>query len=467
MNNDRMKNNRVCRPIDGSRRAFLQTSATLSTLGTAAPFALNLAAMNAASAQSVEDYRALVCVFLFGGNDQTNTVIPLDAAEFSAYTSARSTIVRTQAEITSLGAVASQGGRSFGLPNELAPLAQLYASGKLAVMANVGPLFVPTSKAQFQNASVPLPPKLFSHNDQQSVWQSTGAEGTTTGWGGRIADVILSGNAKQTFTAVSVSGSAVFLSGASALQYQVGTGGPVAISGLSGPLFGGSASANQALQQLITAARAPLFENEYNRVTTRSISATTDLSTALTAAPAITTVFPTGNPLADQLRMVARMIAVRQALGMKRQVFFVSQGGYDTHDFQLRDQPTLHTALAGAMAAFYQATVELGVADRVTTFTASDFGRTLTSNGDGSDHGWGSHHFVLGGAVRGGSIYGTFPQVRLGTNEDVGSGRLLPGTSVDQYAATLGKWMGASDTALASISPNLGNFTLKDLGFLA
>ncbi|MFN9031594.1 MAG: DUF1501 domain-containing protein [Betaproteobacteria bacterium] len=202
-------------------------------------------------------------------------------------------------------------------------------------------------------------------------------------------------------------------------------------------------------------------------MTTRSISATADLSTALTGAPAITTVFPTGNPLADQLRMLARTIAVRQTLGMKRQVFFVSQGGYDTHDFQLRDRPTLHTALASALAAFYQATVELGVADKVTTFTASDFGRTLTSNGDGSDHGWGAHHVVRGGAVRGGGIYGTFPQIRLGTNEDVGSGRLLPDITVDQCAATLGRWMGASDTALATISPNLSNFTLKDLGFLA
>ncbi|MFN9031593.1 MAG: hypothetical protein ACK54C_11210 [Betaproteobacteria bacterium] len=249
-------------PLNSSRRAFLQTSATLSTLGTAAPFALNLAAMNAASAQGVDDYRALVCVFLFGGKDQTNTVTPLDAAEFTAYINARTSIVRTQAEITSLGDVATQGGRGFGLPNELAPLAQLYGAGRLASVANVGPLFGPTTKQQFQNASVPLPPKLFSHHDQQSVWQSTGAEGTTADWSGRIADAVLSGNAKQTFTSVSARGSAVFLSGASALQYQVGTSGPVAISGLTGSLIGAGANANEALRQLITAARSPLFENE-------------------------------------------------------------------------------------------------------------------------------------------------------------------------------------------------------------
>ncbi len=220
-------------------------------------------------------------------------------------------------------------------------------------------------------------------------------------------------------------------------------------------------------RKLITTSRIGVFENEYNRVTARSIDANATLSTALSSAPPLATVFPTGVPLADQLRMVARMIGARQALGSRRQVFFVSQGGYDTHDFQLRDQPNLHTALAAAMSAFYQATVELGVAEQVTAFTASDFGRTLTSNGDGSDHGWGSHHFVLGGAVRGGSIYGSFPTVAPGTAEDVGSGRLLPTTSVDQLAATLGKWFGVSDNNLATVLPNIGNFPTRDLGFLS
>lgn len=460
------KMTRKSHPIDGSRRQFLQTASALSVLGSATPLALNLAGIGAAAAQTAEDYRALVCVFLYGGNDQTNTVVPFDSSEFNAYTAARPTIALTSAQLTSLGAVAAQGGRSFALPNELAPLATLYRSGKLAVVANVGPLIVPTTKAQYQSASVPLPPKLFSHNDQQSVWQSSSAEGATSGWGGRIADVIASGNANQTFSAVSVAGAAVYLSGRSVLQYQVGVNGPVAISGLTGTLFG-SSSASQVLQQLITAARPDMFEDEYDRVTARSIAANTALTGALASAPALSTAFPAGNPLADQLRMVARTISARQALGAKRQVFFVSLGGFDTHDFQLRDQPTLHTTLAAALDAFYNATVELGVANLVTTFTASDFGRTLTSNGDGSDHGWGSHHFVLGGAVRGGTIYGSFPTVALGTAEDVGSGRLLPSIAVDQYAATLAKWFGVSDTDLATVVPNLANFTTRDLGFMA
>ncbi|HTN47815.1 MAG TPA: DUF1501 domain-containing protein [Burkholderiaceae bacterium] len=466
MNDRSHRNVASVNAVDHSRRAFLQTASSLSLLGAASPFAMNLAAIGAASAQSVTDYKALVCVFLFGGNDQTNTVIPFEAAEFAAYTNARPSIARAGADLTSLGAVAAQGGRSFALPNELTPLVNLWQSGKLAVLANVGPLFVPTTKSQFQNSAVPLPPKLFSHNDQQSVWQSTGAEGTTTGWGGRLADLILGGNTKQTFTAVSISGSAVFLSGQSVIQYQVGTGGPTAIGGLGGGLFGASAG-GLALQQLITAARPTLFENEYNRVTSRSIVSTSDLNGALASAPALQTAFPTGNSLADQLKMVARMISVRQALGMARQVYFVSLGGFDTHDFQLRDQPTLHTTLADALSAFYAATVELGVANSVTTFTASDFGRTLISNGDGSDHGWGSHHFILGGSVLGGSIYGTFPQIQTGTPEDVGSGRLLPTTSVDQYAATLARWFGVADSVLPTVSPNIGNFTTRDMGFLA
>jgi uncharacterized protein (DUF1501 family) len=458
--------NRKKHPINGSRRQFLQTASALSVLGGATPLALNLAGIGAAAAQSApEDYRALVCVFLFGGNDQTNTVIPFDTAEFNAYAAARTSIARTAAELTTLGAVPSQGGRSFALPNELAPFVSLYGSGKLAIVGNVGPLIVPTSKTQYQNAAVPLPPKLFSHNDQQSVWQSSGAEGATSGWGGRMADLIASGNANQTFTAISVAGAAVYLSGRTVLQYQVGTNGSVAISGLTGSLFG-STTGSQVLQQLITAARPGMFENEYDRVTSRSIAANATLSSALASAPAITTAFPTGNSLADQLKMVARTISARQTLGAKRQVFFVSLGGFDTHDFQLRDQPGLHTTLAAAINAFYLATVELGVANLVTTFTASDFGRTLTSNGDGSDHGWGSHHFVVGGAVKGGSIYGTFPTIALGTAEDVGSGRLLPSTSVDQYAATFGTWFGVPDTDLATVVPNISNFSTRNLGFL-
>jgi len=452
-------------PNNAGRRQFLQAAGALSTLGAGSPLALNLAGIGAAAAQAAPaDYRALVCVFLFGGNDQTNTVIPFDTAEYNGYRSARPSIARQPADLVSLGAVAAQGGRSFALPNELASLAALYAQGKAAVVANVGPLVVPTSKTEYRDATVPLPPKLFSHNDQQSVWQSSAAEGSTVGWGGRFGDLLAASNANTTFTAISVSGSAVFLSGQQILQYQVGTGGPVTIGALSGNVFG-SPTAAATLRALLTAGRPHLFENELARVTTRSIDAAAALGGALSGAPALATPFDAANSLAQQLRTVAQIISVRQAIGAKRQVFFVSLGGFDNHDSLLDTQPGLHAAVAAAIDSFYRATVELGVAANVTTFTASDFGRTLTSNGDGSDHGWGAHHFVVGGAVRSG-VYGRFPTVALNTDEDVGSGRLLPTTAVVQYAATLARWFGVPGSSLVDALPQLANFSDRNLGFL-
>jgi uncharacterized protein (DUF1501 family) len=236
-------------------------------------------------------------------------------------------------------------------------------------------------------------------------------------------------------------------------------------SGLKSPLFG-STSATEALRTLITQQRTHTLENEYNRVTRRSVDANAALTSALATAPALQTVFPASNSLGDQLKMVARMISARGSLGAKRQVFFVSMGGFDTHDNLATTHPALMAKLGDAMAAFYQATVELGVSDKVTTFTASDFGRTLVANNDGSDHGWGSMHFMMGGAVKGKRLFGTAPVVANNGPDDVGQGRLLPSTSVDQYAATLGKWLGATDGELLALLPNLSNYTTRDLGFL-
>ena len=313
---------------------------------------------------------------------------------------------------------------------------------------------------------MPLPPKLFSHNDQQSVWQSSAPEGAASGWGGRMGDLFMAGNGNATFTCVNVSGNAVFLSGNSAVQYQVSTSGPVAFSGIAQPLFG-STACSAALQQLVTAPRTHLFESEYTRVAARSISAGGTLTAALAGAPAIATQFPSGNALADQLKFVARMISTAATTSTRRQVFFVSIGGFDTHDGLAQIHPGLLTTVAGAMNAFYQSTVELGVANQVTAFTASDFGRTLTAD-DGSDHGWGSMHFMLGGAVRGGRYYGTAPAVANNGPDDVGQGRLLPSTSVDQYAATLGKWFGIADSDLLTVLPNLShwNASQRNLGFV-
>jgi uncharacterized protein (DUF1501 family) len=455
--------------INASRRAFLQRASALSLVGSAAPWAINLAAMGeAAAAGAPADYKALVCVFLYGGNDYGNTLVPYDAASYAKYQGMRPTLAYTQAALapTLLVPSVSLGGRQYALAPELAPLLSSFNAGKLGVMLNVGPLVQPTTKTQYTNASVPLPPKLFSHNDQQSVWQSSAPEGAASGWGGRMGDLFVAGNGNAAFTCVNVSGNAVFLSGSSAVQYQVSTTGPVAFSGIAAPLFG-SAACSTALQSLVTAPRAHLFENEYSRVAKRSIDAGAVLTAALAGAPALATPFPAGNALADQLKFVARMISTAAATSTRRQVFFVSIGGFDTHDGLAAVHPGLLTTVATAMDAFYQATIELGVAGQVTAFTASDFGRTLTAD-DGSDHGWGSMHFMLGGAVHGGRFYGTAPVVDNGGPDDVGQGRLLPSTSVDQYAATLGKWFGISDSDMLTVLPNLANYDVgqRNLGFV-
>jgi uncharacterized protein (DUF1501 family) len=453
-------------PTHSSRRAFLQRAGQLSLTGVAAPWALNLAAMAEAAAQTATDYKALVCVFLYGGNDYGNTLPPYDAASHASYLAIRGSLATPRANLAATAlapSVALPGGRQMALAPELASLKTLFDAGRMGVLLNVGTLIQPTTLAQYTAKSVPLPPKLFSHNDQQSVWQSSLPEGATSGWGGRLGDLFMAGNGNATFTCVNASGNAVYMSGREAVQYQVSPSGSVALRGIQAPLFG-SQACSDALRALTTASRPHLMQAEHTRVMARAIEANATLTSALATTPALATAFDAANPLATQLQMVARMIAARSALGARRQVFFVSLGGFDLHDFLLSQHPGLLANLAGAIKSFHDATVELGVAQQVTTFTGSDFGRTLTSNGDGSDHGWGSHHFIVGGAVQGQRFHGQLPAMAVNGSDDVGQGRLLPTMAVDQLAATLASWMGVSATNLPLVAPNIGNYTLRDLG---
>ena len=467
-----------------SRRAFLRRSTQLGLAGTALPFALNLAAMGEAAAFTADDYKALVCVFLYGGNDYANTVVTYDEPSYNRYSTIRGSIALPRASLASTllrPTTPLQGGRQYALHPAMTGLAGLFNSGKAAVQLNVGPLVVPLTRTQYNSPdrrAYPIPPKLFSHNDQQSVWQSSSPEGSTVGWGGNMGDLALSSNGNSLFTCIAVTGNAVFLSGDSALQYQVSTNGAVAINGVKNNVYGSSA-VRGALSALIQQPSAHTLENEYTRVTTRAVTSESQITGAL-AGSSLSTPFPASNPLADQLRMVARLIGARGALGSKRQVFMVSLGGFDLHDNLIAQQPQLMQRVSDALTAFYNATVELGVADKVTAFTASDFGRTLSSNGDGSDHGWGSHHFMVGGAVKGAAFYGTPPPVSItntATLQDqwhVGQGRQLPSTSVDQYAATLARWFGVADSEMAVVLPNIRQFGAAagrpdypvDLGFL-
>jgi uncharacterized protein (DUF1501 family) len=458
----------IDKTADLARRAFLKRGSALGIAGVAAPWALNLAAIGEAAAQTATDYKALVCVFLYGGNDHGNTLVPYDTTNYAAYQTIRGSLATAQASLASTVLAPTTplpGGMQLAMAPQLASLKTLFDQGKLAVQLNVGPLIVPTTKAQYTARSVALPPKLFSHNDQQSVWQSSLPEGSTSGWGGRMGDLFLSGNTTSALTCMSVTGNAVYLAGQQTVQYQVSTSGAVAIRGAKTSLYGSAACA-AALHSLIVQPSAQLLENEHAIVTKRSIDTEALVTSAVTAAPAFTTIFNTSNSLATQLQMVAKLIASRAMLGVTRQVFLVSLSGFDLHDNLVTQHPLLLTSVSEALRSFYDVTVELGVANSVTTFTASDFGRTLTSNGDGSDHGWGGHHFVVGGAVQGGKFYGTAPAIAVNGPDDVGQGRLLPTTSVDQYAATMATWFGVSESSLATVVPNIGNFPVRNLGFV-
>lgn len=456
---------------DASRRAFLKRSAALGVAGVATPFVTSLAAIGEAAAATATDYKALVCIFLYGGNDYANTLPPYDAASYAQYLAARSNIALTRESLANTilsPASGLSGGRQYALAPTMASLLPLFNQGRLAVALNVGTLVQPTTKTQYQQNSVKLPPKLFSHNDQQSYFQASNPEGATSGWGGRIGDLFQSGNGASTLTCINASGNAVYLTGKSAVQYAIGTGGPIPLINNATSLYG-STTAATTLRILMTGSNANLFASEHARVSKRALDTYAQVSGALAGAPASGfTLFPTGNSLADQLKIVARLISVSSELGAKRQVFFVSIGGFDLHDNLVAQHPGLIGKVADAMRAFYDTTSAMGVADKVTSFTASDFGRTLQSNDDGSDHGWGSHHFLMGGAVRGGRLYGTPPAIGTNTADDVGQGRLLPTIAVDQYAATLASWFGVGSGDLTTVLPNMGNYNPSswNLGFV-
>jgi uncharacterized protein (DUF1501 family) len=456
-----------------SRREFLRRGSLLSMAGAAAPWALNLATLAEASAAvaPVGDYKALVCVFLSGGNDNANTLIPADAANYALYQQIRGDIALPLSDLaatTLTPAQALPGGRQMALAPGLAALKPMFDAGQMAVLLNVGPLVQPTTVADFKASRVPLPPKLFSHNDQQSVWQSSSPEGAITGWGGRIGDLFLSSNNRAAFTCVNVAGNAVYLSGQNAIQYMVSPSGAAPLGPAAGRLYG-SAECSALFKSLVTQdTQSHVLASEHARVMQRAIEAQSELSTALASVPEPTTVFnTTGNTLAAQLKMVARLISARQPLGLRRQVFFVSLGGFDHHDNLLSQHPILMAKVADALKSFHAATAEMGVDKQVTSFTASDFGRTLSSNGDGSDHGWGSYHFVLGGAVNGRNFYGQAPEVSVGGANDVGQGRLVPTMAVDQLSAELGRWMGISSAAdLSMVAPHMASFDKSTLAGL-
>ena len=444
-----------------TRRGFIRIGA--ASVGS---LALRPFGVLPALAQSGPDYRALVCVFLFGGNDSNNTVIPMDDANFSAYTSIRGSLALPTSSLTPT--VYSVSGAPYAFHSKLAEVASLFSSKELAVVANVGSLVQPLTRAQYQAAQTPVPLNLFSHSDQQLQWQTSVAQGNSpTGWAGRAADYIASQNINSSSfpTFFSVAGNTLEGTGASTQPVALGPGESLTLSGFSSSAV--SQARWNALNNLLTLPSGVSLVQAADDTMSHSISDASALAGALAKSTPLKTVFPTSD-LGAQLQQVAQIIQVQSYLGMRRQIFFCSLGGFDTHTNEINTHNTLYPELSPALSAFYEATQELGVAQNVTTFTESDFSRTFQpTTSDGSDHAWGSHHLVLGGAVQGGRIFGAFPTFELGGPNDTDvRGRWIPTTSIDQYGATLCSWFGIPAIALATVFPNIANFSSQTLGFL-
>ncbi|MFN0171458.1 MAG: DUF1501 domain-containing protein [Bryobacteraceae bacterium] len=449
-------------PLFVSRREFMQKSGRLvSTIGAAAAFA-PFGSINA-RAQAGPDYKAMVCIFLFGGNDANNTVVPL-GPQYAAYQSIRQGLAIPSASLLAIG---NSRNETYGLHPSMTTLHPLYTQKKVAVVANVGTLVRPTTKQEYLNRTAPVPSNLFSHSDQQQQWQNASPlQAATTGWCGRVADKVALLNSPSNFPpAVSIAGNSLQLIGQQTR--------PTTISGSNFGIEGSDHSAHMdardaSLQEMLSFDSGVVLFQAASGVLRGAIEVAKLVDDATRNAPPLATVFPQ-TTLGQQLSQVARIIQVRSQLGMQRQIFFVSQGGFDTHAGQLGSHAGLLQQLSEAMAAFYNATGELGVAERVVAFTESEFNRTFQpNNGAGTDHAWGGHCLVVGGPVKGGDTYGTFPTLALQGPDDSGSrGNWIPTMSLDQYGATFASWFGVQAIDLPAVFPNINNFPVKNIGFLA
>ncbi|MFN0298846.1 MAG: DUF1501 domain-containing protein [Burkholderiales bacterium] len=449
--------------IDHQRRKFLLSASAIG----AATTLPGLGMMNAA-AQTAADYKALVCVFLYGGNDCNNTIIPAQAAEYAQYSQPRPGLAIPQGNLVPLN---QAGVVRFGLHPNLAPLQAIWDAGKMGVAFNVGPLVRPVTRAQYRADRTTRPMNLFSHDDQQNSWQTAIADqDAKTGWGGRLSEKLTPLNATAGVPlALSLTGNDVFLTSSTSNGFALPANGTFGLQGFgAGQAEQAKYAAVQALWNNAQAGTHRIMKATSEQMN-RSVTGSQTLSTiANTANATIQAAFANANSgIAQQLNRAARIIAGRTQLAVKRQMFFVSMGGYDTHENQLQNQANRFTELSSGLRAFYDSMVQLGISDSVTTFTFSDFGRTLRQNGAGTDHAWGGHHFMLGGAVKGGQTYGAFPTLALGGPDDTDTdGRWIPTTAVDQFGATLAQWFGVAPAELAQIFPNLARFPQANLGFM-
>ena len=418
-----------------------------------------------AAVPATPDYKALVCIFMLGGNDGNNLIVPIktEAQSHGDYLRVRGTALGLPQNV--LGLIATGNGKeTYGFHPQVGPLRELYSKGKLAIVANVGTLLQPITKQEYQKGG-PVPLNLFSHSDQQQQWQMASIPGAPhNGWAGRAADLVSIRNAPAKFpVGVSTAGNSLFLTGerpeVSIINGQLG------LDGSDGSIAENARDA--AFQEIVKFQTGMALIQKANQVTADALDAAKQLNAALSSGSSLKTAFPDSS-LGHQLQQVARIMNVRKNLGVSRQIFYVSLGDFDTHSDAVRRQEVLLRDLAASMSAFYDATTEMGVEQQVVTFTESEFGRTLQpSSGAGTDHAWGSHHLVMGGAVKAAEIYGSFPVLALQGPDDVtGRGVWVPTISLDQYGATLAWWLGVDDDSLVKVFPNLTRFTPRKLNFV-
>lgn len=442
-----------------TRRNFLGHSCGAVTAATLSSTLLSLGASRELAAATPGDYKALVCILLAGGNDSFNMLVPNDADQYSEYRNLRSDLALPSEQLLALPGQ-TEAGRNYALHPGMSALQNLYANGDAAMLANVGTLLEPVDAAAIEAGAAELPLGLFSHADQIAQWQTALPQARVAeGWGGRLADLLqpqdpLGGISMN----ISLSGSNVFQSGANVVEYSISPEGDGA-AGINayddGSEFG--AFRKRMVDELLAVPQQQIFRREYANRLRRSVESEAVFVEAIQTAPELTTSFST-NYFSAALRQVARVIGSSQALNANRQTFFITVGGWDHHDEVLDNQASMLPMISDGLGEFRNALVELGVFDRVTTFTTSDFGRTLTSNGKGSDHGWGGHHIIMGGAVSGAQIFGDYPLLSANSPLDVGRGIYAPTTPIDIYFAELALWFGVPVSDLAEVLPNINRF---------
>lgn len=423
-----------------------------------------------ASASSSDDYKALVCINLDGGNDAYNTVVPTNASGHQSYSQSRSNIALPRETLIGINSNNNQAG-DYGFNPVLADIANLYNQGNLAVVGNVGNLVEPVTKAGYLDKTAQLPPHLFSHNDQKHFWHTLGDAHATTGWAGRIAEAMGDYNINQQLAMnITLGGDNLWQRGSLVLPYSIKNTGVNVIDSLSSDDPASYTASRAALyRNFLNRQRDHQLQSYYSDIQLNAWTMAQYVADILNSQPRHNLPYLTGTTtsgLMQSLSMITNLILARDAFQVKRQIFYVNLGPFDTHRNQLTNQTNLLHELNLCLNEFFQLLSELGLANNVTTFTAAEFGRTLTMNGnDGTDHGWTSHHLVMGGAVAGGKIVGSMPTLDLGSDSDVGEGRHIPDVSFDQYAATLSHWFGVSAEDIQAIFPNLSNFEHQNLGF--